>query len=324
MKLVITGGAGFIGCNFIHYWLDNHSSDEVHCVDILTYAANIHNLEDVFDNPNFYFHKIDIRDFEKLDDLLCEIRPDLVVNFAAESHVDNSIKNPKIFLETNILGTATLMDLCLKYDVRFHQISTDEVYGDLPLDSQKRFKESDSLNPSSPYASSKASGDLLVLSYIRTYGLKATISRCTNNYGPYQHQEKFIPLIINRIKNQETIPIYGNGANIRNWIYVIDHCRAVDLILQKGKIGEIYNIEGNYEISNLSLAKKILDIFEVDTKYISFVDDRLGHDLKYALDDTKIKELGYESSIDFEKGLKMTIDWYNKEYGKKQKSTFFK
>ena len=253
MKIVVTGGAGFIGSNFIYYMLDKYKDYKIICIDKLTYAGNLSTLSEAMKNQNFKFIKADICDIEKIDTVFKEEEPNIVVNFAAESHVDRSISNPEVFLETNIMGTSVLLECCKKYNVkRYHQISTDEVYGDLPLDRPDlSFTEKSPLRPSSPYSVSKTSADLLVLSYFRTYKLPVTISRCSNNYGPYHFPEKLIPLIIIKALKNEKLPIYGDGRNVRDWIYVKDHCTAIDLILHKGKIGEVYNVGGNSEKSNL-------------------------------------------------------------------------
>lgn len=321
MKIVVTGGAGFIGTNFIYYELKNNPEDEIICIDKLTYAGNIENLRDAFKCLNFNFINADIADEEAIDSIFDKYRPDIVVNFAAESHVDRSIENPAVFIKTNVEGTQNLMNACRKYNVsRFHQISTDEVYGDLPLDKPElAFKETSPLQTSSPYSASKASADLLVMSYYRTYNLPITISRCSNNYGPYQFPEKLIPLMINKAINDEKLPVYGNGMNVRDWIYVEDHCAAVDTIIRKGKIGEIYNIGSNNEKTNLEIVNFILEKLDKPKKLIKFVPDRPGHDLRYAIDSTKIKEeLCWCPLTSFSEGMRKTIDWYiaNNKNGK--------
>ena len=277
MKIVVTGGAGFIGSNFIYYMLDKYKDYKIICIDKLTYAGNLSTLSEAMKNQNFKFIKADICDIEKIDTVFKEEEPNIVVNFAAESHVDRSISNPEVFLETNIRGTSVLLECCKKYNVkRYHQISTDEVYGDLPLDRPDlSFTEKSPLRPSSPYSVSKTSADLLVLSYFRTYKLPVTISRCSNNYGPYHFPEKLIPLIIIKALKNQRLPIYGDGKNVRDWIYVKDHCKAIDLILHKGKIGEVYNVGGNSEKSNLEVVKTILNILGKSEKLIEFVPDRL-------------------------------------------------
>ncbi len=319
MKILVTGGAGFIGGNFIHYMLREHPEDKVVCVDCLTYAGDMETLDPVRENPNFTFYKTDITDREGIDRVFGAERPDVVVNFAAESHVDRSIENPGIFLNTNIIGTQVLMDASLTYDVRrFHQVSTDEVYGDLTLDRPDLFfTEETPLHASSPYSASKASADLLVLAYHRTYGLPITISRCSNNYGPYQFPEKLIPLMITNALNDKPLPVYGKGVNVRDWLYVEDHCRAIDLILRGGRVGEIYNIGGHNEMHNIDIVKRICEQLGKPESLITFVTDRKGHDLRYAIDAAKIQaELGWTPETKFEDGIRETIDWYleNKEW----------
>ena len=313
MKIVVTGGAGFIGSNFIYYMLDKYKDYKIICIDKLTYAGNLSTLSEAMKNQNFKFIKADICDIEKIDTVFKEEEPNIVVNFAAESHVDRSISNPEVFLETNIMGTSVLLECCKKYNVkRYHQISTDEVYGDLPLDRPDlSFTEKSPLRPSSPYSVSKTSADLLVLSYFRTYKLPVTISRCSNNYGPYHFPEKLIPLIIIKALKNEKLPIYGDGKNVRDWIYVKDHCTAIDLILHKGKIGEVYNVGGNSEKNNLEVVKTILNILGKSEKLIEFVPDRLGHDRRYAINDYKIEsELGFKRDVTFEQGIEKTINWF--------------
>ena len=313
MKIVVTGGAGFIGSNFIYYMLDKYKDYKIICIDKLTYAGNLSTLSEAMKNQNFKFIKADICDIEKIDTVFKEEEPNIVVNFAAESHVDRSISNPEVFLETNIRGTSVLLECCKKYNVkRYHQISTDEVYGDLPLDRPDlSFTEKSPLRPSSPYSVSKTSADLLVLSYFRTYKLPVTISRCSNNYGPYHFPEKLIPLIIIKALKNEKLPIYGDGKNVRDWIYVKDHCTAIDLILHKGKIGEVYNVGGNSEKSNLEVVKTILNILGKSEKLIEFVPDRLGHDRRYAINNHKIEsELGFKRDVTFEQGIEKTINWF--------------
>jgi dTDP-glucose 4,6-dehydratase len=313
MKYLITGGAGFIGTNFIYYMLENHPEYEYICLDKLTYAGNLANLQKAMEYKNFRFVKGDIADRKFVFYLFEQERFDVVINFAAESHVDRSIETPDVFLITNVLGTQVLLDACRKFGVkRFHQISTDEVYGDLPLDRPElKFKETDNLRPSSPYSASKASADLLVLAYHRTYGLPVTISRCSNNYGPYQFPEKLIPLMIINALNDKELPVYGTGQNVRDWIYVTDHCEAIDIILQRGKDGEIYNIGGNCEKRNIDVVKMILERLGKPESLIKFVKDRPGHDLRYAMDTSKMKEeFGWEPKVSFEKGVEKTIEWY--------------
>ena len=314
-KVLITGGAGFIGSNFIHYILSKYNDYQVINLDKLTYAANLDNLKDIEDNKNYRFIHGDIADQEFIFKLFENEKFDIVINFAAESHVDNSILNPQIFTITNILGTQVLLDACRKYNIkRFHQISTDEVYGELPLDDKSiLFTEKTPLNPSSPYSASKASADMLVKSYYRTYSLPITISRCSNNYGPYQHLEKLIPLMISKAINNDNLPVYGNGLNVRDWLHVYDHCTAIDLIIHEGKIGEIYNIGGNNEKSNIDVVKIILKELGKSEKLIKYVNDRPGHDLRYAIDSTKIKtSLNWKPVYSFEKGILDTIKWYTK------------
>ena len=314
-KMLITGGAGFIGSNFIHYILSKYNDYQVINLDKLTYAANLDNLKDIEDNKNYRFIHEDMADQEFIFKLFENEKFDIVINFAAESHVDNSILNPQIFTITNILGTQVLLDACRKYNIkRFHQVSTDEVYGELPLDDNSiLFTEKTPLNPSSPYSASKASADMLVKSYYRTYSLPITISRCSNNYGPYQHLEKLIPLMISKAINNDNLPVYGNGLNVRDWLHVYDHCTAIDLIIHEGKIGEIYNIGGNNEKSNIDVVKIILKELGKSEKLIKYVNDRPGHDLRYAIDSTKIKtSLNWKPVYSFEKGILDTIKWYTK------------
>lgn len=313
MNVLVTGGAGFIGGNFIHYLLKTYPQEQVICLDALTYAGTIKTLTDALKNPKFTFIQGDITDRDTVDKVFREHHPDVVVNFAAESHVDRSILNPQLFFHTNVMGTGVLLDTCRKYKIsRFHQISTDEVYGDLPLDRPDLlFHEPSPLHPSSPYSASKASADLLVLAYHRTYGLPVTISRSSNNYGPYQHTEKLIPKVIRLALHDQTIPIYGTGKNIRDWVYVEDHCVAIDRILQKGKEGEIYHVGGHHELTNLQVVKTILQVLKKPESLIRFVLDRPGHDLRYALDLVKIKEqLHWSPSANFDEGIHLTIKWY--------------
>lgn len=313
MKIIVTGGAGFIGSNFIYYELDNYPEDEIICLDKLTYAGNLETLEIALKNPKFKFVKGDIADRKFVYDLFEKEKPDIIVNFAAESHVDRSIENPEIFLQTNVIGTSVLMDACRKYGIkRYHQVSTDEVYGDLPLDRPDLFfTETTPLHTSSPYSASKASADLLVQAYHRTYNLPTTISRCSNNYGPYHFPEKLIPLMIANALNDKKLPVYGKGENVRDWLYVEDHCSAIDLIIRKGKIGEVYNIGGHNERTNLEVVKTIIRELGKSEDLIEFVTDRPGHDRRYAIDPTKIhNELGWFPATKFDDGIKKTIDWY--------------
>ena len=317
MKLLVTGGAGFIGINFIKYMKRVHPDYRIVCYDLLTYAANRQCLTELEDSDGFRFVRGDIRDREAIYSLLAEEGFDAVINFAAESHVDRSIENPDLFISTNVLGTGVLLDACLKYGkIRFHQISTDEVYGDLPFESSHTFNETDRLLPSSPYSASKASADLLVLSYGRTFGLPVTISRSSNNYGPYQHSEKLIPTVIRKALADERIPVYGDGRNLRDWLHVDDHCKAIDLILHNGTIGEIYNVASEKEQSNLELVSVLLSLVGKDASLISFVDDRPGHDLRYPIDCSKIKaELGWRAEKSFSEGLCEAVAFYSEKYG---------
>lgn len=313
MKILVTGGAGFIGANFVKYMVETYPEDTIINLDALTYAGNLETLKDVEDKENYRFYKGDIADRDFVFDLFEKERPDVVVNFAAESHVDRSIENPEIFVKTNIMGTTTLLDAAVKYGVdRFHQVSTDEVYGDLPLDRPDLlFTEETPLHTSSPYSSSKASADLFVQSYGRTYNLPVSISRCSNNYGPYQFPEKLIPLMISRAQADESLPVYGDGANVRDWLHVLDHCKAIDLIVRKGKAGEVYNIGGHNEKSNLEVVKTILQALDKPETLIEYVTDRKGHDRRYAIDASKLEnELGWEPEYDFESGIADTIQWY--------------
>ena len=313
MSILVTGGAGFIGSNFIFYMLDSYPEDRIVCMDKLTYAGNLSTLASAMDNPHFRFCKIDICDREAVYRLFEEEHPDMVVNFAAESHVDRSIENPEIFLDTNVKGTAVLMDACRKYGIaRYHQVSTDEVYGDLPLNRPDLFfTEETPIRTSSPYSSSKASADLLVLAYYRTYGLPVTISRCSNNYGPYQFPEKLIPFMIINALSDKPLPVYGEGVNVRDWLYVKDHCRAIDLIIHKGRVGEVYNVGGHNEMKNIDIVKLICKKLGKPESLITHVTDRKGHDLRYAIDPTKIhNELGWLPETKFEDGIKETIRWY--------------
>ena len=310
---LVTGGAGFIGSNFLFHMLREHPDDTVVCMDSLTYAGNIETLAPLRDNNHFSFVRADIRDKESVDRVFSKFDPDVVVNFAAESHVDRSIENPQIFLETNIIGTSVLMDASIRHKVqRFHQVSTDEVYGDLPLDRPDLlFTEDTPLHTSSPYSSSKASADLLAMAYHRTYGLPVTISRCSNNYGPYQFPEKLIPLMISNALRDIPLPVYGDGMNVRDWLYVEDHCRAVDLILSEGKVGEVYNVGGHNEMHNIDIVKLILERLGKPESLITYVTDRKGHDRRYAIDPSKIhSQMGWLPETRFCDGIAKTIDWY--------------
>ncbi len=319
MNIIVTGGAGFIGSNFIFYMLKKHPQDRIVCLDSLTYAGNLSTLAPVMDQPNFRFVKLDICDRSGVYKLFEEEHPDVIVNFAAESHVDRSIANPEVFLQTNIIGTSALMDACRKYGIkRYHQVSTDEVYGDLPLDRPDLFFHEDTpIHTSSPYSTSKASADLLVMAYHRTYGLPVTISRCSNNYGPYQFPEKLIPLMIANALADKPLPVYGEGLNVRDWLYVKDHCKAIDMILQNGTVGEVYNIGGHNEMKNIDIVKLICEYLQKPESLIEHVQDRQGHDMRYAIDPTKIhKELGWLPETMFKDGIRLTIQWYldNKEW----------
>lgn len=313
MNIVVTGGAGFIGGNFVRYWIKHHQRDTVICFDALTYAGNLETLADFTANPQFTFIKGNICNRDEVDALFQKEKPDVIVNFAAESHVDRSIDNPSVFLTTNIIGTGVLLDACRHYGIiRFHQVSTDEVYGDLPLDRPDLFfSENSHLQASSPYSASKASADLLALAYYRTFQVPVTISRCSNNYGPYHFPEKLIPLTIVNAIDDKPVPVYGKGENIRDWLYVDDHCSAIDLILKEGREGEIYNIGGHNERTNLQVVKTVLHGLEKPESLIRFVTNRPGHDLRYAIDPEKIqRELGWHPATEFEDGIRKTIQWY--------------
>ncbi len=313
MKILVTGGAGFIGGNFVYYELKNHTADEIICLDKLTYAGNLETLADAQGNPNFKFIRGDIADREAVYKIFETEKPEVVVNFAAESHVDRSIEDPELFLRTNIIGTSVLLDACKKFGIeRFHQVSTDEVYGDLPLDRPDLFfTETTNLHTSSPYSASKAAADLLVQAYQRTYKIPATISRCSNNYGPYHFPEKLIPLMIINALHDKKLPVYGKGINVRDWLYVEDHCAAIDLIIRRGTVGEVYNIGGHNERKNIDVVKTILKILGKGEDLIEFVTDRKGHDQRYAIDPTKISnELGWTPQTNFDDGIKKTVAWY--------------
>ena len=315
MNFLITGGAGFIGSNFLHLMTKKYPQDNYACLDALTYAGHLESISSLMKLNNFKFIKGDIRDKEKVFELFNKNNFDVVINFAAESHVDNSILNPQLFFETNVIGTSILMDACLKYNIkRFHQISTDEVYGDiLNNKTVSKFNEESSLHPSNPYSSSKASADLLVQTYYRTYGLPVTISRSSNNYGPYQYPEKLIPLMIKNALKNEKLPLYGDGLNVRDWLHVYDHCKAVDLIVRKSQVGEIYNIGSNNEKSNIEIVKTILKELNKEESLITYIKDRLGHDRRYSMDISKIQyELNWKPKYNIDEGLKETIKWYIK------------
>lgn len=313
MKILVTGGAGFIGGNFVHYMVNKYPEDEIVNLDLLTYAGNLETLKPVENKPNYKFVKGDIADRSFIFDLFEKEKFDIVVNFAAESHVDRSIKDPGIFVQTNVMGTVVLLDAAKAFGVkRFHQVSTDEVYGDLPLDRPDLFfTETTPLHTSSPYSSSKASADLFVMAYNRTFGLPVTISRCSNNYGPYQFPEKLIPLIISRALENEELPVYGKGENVRDWLHVEDHCVAIDLIIRNGRVGEVYNIGGHNERTNLEVVKTILKALGKPESLIKYVTDRPGHDMRYAIDPTKMEtELGWKPKYVFDTGIQQTIEWY--------------
>ena len=312
-NIIVTGGAGFIGSNFIFHMLKSHPDYRVICLDALTYAGNLSTLEPVMENEKFRFVKASITDRKAVFDLFEEEKPDIIVNFAAESHVDRSIENPSVFLETNIMGTQVLLDACRKFGIkRFHQVSTDEVYGDLPLDRPDLFfTEETPIHTSSPYSASKAAADLLVQAYHRTFKVPVTISRCSNNYGPYHFPEKLIPLMIANALNDKPLPVYGKGENVRDWLYVEDHCKAIDLIIHKGTVGEVYNIGGHNEMRNIDIVKTIVHELGKSEELITYVTDRAGHDLRYAIDPTKIhNELEWLPETKFEDGIKKTIRWY--------------
>lgn len=321
MNILVTGAAGFIGSNFVFYMLKNHTDYNIVGLDALTYAGNLETLGAIIDEPRFKFVKVDITDRESVEEVFKSEKLDVVVNFAAESHVDRSIEDPGIFLRTNILGTQVLMDASLKHNItRFHQVGTDEVYGDLPLNrTDLLFVETMPLTASSPYSASKASADLLVMAYNRTFGLPATISRCSNNYGPYQFPEKLIPLTIANATADKPLPVYGEGLNVRDWLYVEDHCKAIDMIIHRGKDGEVYNIGGHNEKANIDVVKIILNQLGKSEDLITYVTDRKGHDQRYAIDPTKIhQELGWLPTTSFQEGIKKTIQWYvdNEEWWK--------
>ena len=311
MNILVTGGCGFIGSHFLRYMMKTYLGDSFICSDALTYAGNKNNIADFLNHSRFTMAEGNIRDTVFVDALFAAYKPDIVVHFAAETHVDRSIIGPQVFLETNVIGTGVLLDACLRYGIgRFHHVSTDEVYGALPLQGGNLFTEQNPLLPSSPYAASKASSDLLVLSYYKTYGLPVTISRCSNNYGTHQYPEKLIPLMIQKALQGESLPVYGDGSNIRDWIHVVDHCRAIDFILQKGKVGEVYNIGAGEEVPNIKLVKRILDVLGKSYELITHVPDRLGHDLRYAVDSSKVQRLGWRPEYTMEDTLQGIVEWY--------------
>ena len=313
MNILVTGGCGFIGSHFLRYMMDIYARDFFICLDALTYAGNKNNIKDLLEDSRLTMIEGNIRDASFVDTLFVSYKPDVVVHFAAETHVDRSITDPQVFLETNVIGTGVLLDACLRHGIeRFHHVSTDEVYGTLPLQGGSPFTEQSPLLPSSPYAASKASSDLLVLSNYKTYGLPITISRCSNNYGTHQYPEKLIPLMIQRALQDAPLPVYGDGLNIRDWIHVVDHCRAIDTILQAGVIGEVYNIGGAEEIANIDLVKQILDILDKPYELITYVNNRLGHDLRYAVDSNKVQRLGWRPEYTMEDTLTGIVEWYRK------------
>ena len=311
MNILVTGGCGFIGSHFLRYMMDIYAKDFFICLDALTYAGNKNNIKDLLEDSRLTMVEGNIRDASFVDTLFVTYKPDVVVHFAAETHVDRSIIGPQVFLETNVVGTGILLDTCLRHGIeRFHHVSTDEVYGTLPLQGGNPFTEQSPLLPSSPYAASKASSDLLVLSYYKTYGLPITISRCSNNYGTHQYPEKLIPLMIQRALQDTSLPVYGDGLNVRDWIHVLDHCRAIDCILQKGTVGEVYNIGGGEEIANIDLVKQILDILDMPYTLITYVNDRLGHDLRYAVDCSKLESLAWKREYTMKDTFTGIVEWY--------------
>ena len=313
MKILVTGGCGFIGSHFLRYMMDTYTNDSFICLDALTYAGNKNNIKDLLEDSRLTMIEGNTRDASFVDTLFVTYKPDVVVHFAAETHVDRSITGPQVFLETNVIGTGVLLDACLRHGIeRFHHVSTDEVYGTLPLQGGSLFTEQSPLKPTSPYAASKASSDLLVLSYYKTYGLPVTISRCSNNYGTHQYPEKLIPLMIQKALQEEPLPVYGDGLNVRDWIHVVDHCRAIDVILKKGTVGEVYNIGGGEEIGNIALVQRILDILEKPYELITYVEDRLGHDRRYAIDSSKMERLGWKPEYTMKDTLKGIVEWYRK------------
>lgn len=313
MNVLVTGGCGFIGSHFLRYMMDTYTKDSFICLDALTYAGNKNNIKDLLEDSRLTMIEGNIRDVSFVDTLFVSYKPDVVVHFAAETHVDRSITGPQVFLETNVIGTGILLDACLRHGIeRFHHVSTDEVYGTLPLQGGSPFTEQSPLKPTSPYAASKASSDLLVLSYYKTYGLPVTISRCSNNYGTHQYPEKLIPLMIQKALQGKPLPVYGDGLNVRDWIHVVDHCRAIDFILQRGTVGEVYNVGAGEEIPNIKLIKQILDALGKTYELITYVEDRLGHDLRYAVDSSKVQRLGWKPEYTMEDTLTGIVEWYRK------------
>ena len=313
MNVLVTGGCGFIGSHFLRYMMDTYTKDSFICLDALTYAGNKNNIKDLLEDSRLTMIEGNIRDVSFVDTLFVSYKPDVVVHFAAETHVDRSIIGPQVFLETNVIGTGILLDACLRHGIeRFHHVSTDEVYGTLPLQGGSPFTEQSPLQPTSPYAASKVSSDLLVLSYYKTYGLPVTISRCSNNYGTHQYPEKLIPLMIQRALQDAPLPVYGDGLIGRDWLHVVDHCRAVDCILQKGKVGEVYNIGAREEISNIDLVKRLLDVLGKPHELITYVTDRLGHDLRYAIDSSRLESLGWKPEYTMKDTLQGIVEWYRK------------
>lgn len=313
MTILVTGGCGFIGSHFLRYMMNAYPGDSFICLDALTYSGNKNNIADYLHSSRLTMVEGNIRDASFVDTLFVTYKPDILVHFAAETHVDRSITGPQVFLETNVVGTGILLDACLRYGIeRFHHVSTDEVYGTLPLQGGSPFTEQSPLLPSSPYAASKASSDLLVLSYYKTYGLPITISRCSNNYGTHQYPEKLIPLMIQRALQDVPLPVYGDGLNVRDWIHVLDHCRAIDYILHKGRVGEVYNVGAREEISNIDLVKRILTILGKPYELITYVEDRLGHDRRYAIDSSKLESLGWRPEYTMEDTLTGIVEWYRK------------
>lgn len=311
MNILITGNCGFIGSHFLRYMMNTYKDNTFVGLDALTYAGNEENIKDLLGDERLTQYVGTICDAKLVESIFGTHKPDTVVHFAAETHVDRSITGPQVFLETNVMGTGVLLDACLQHGkVRFHHVSTDEVYGALPLGAGNPFTESDPLQPTSPYAASKASSDLLVLSYYKTYGLPVTVSRCSNNYGTHQYPEKLIPLMIQKALRDEPLPVYGDGLNVRDWIHVLDHCKGIDVILQKGQVGEVYNIGANEEVANIDLVKRILDCLGKPYELIAYVEDRLGHDRRYAITSEKLQTLGWKPQCTLEDTLGDVVEWY--------------